>query len=162
MLKKFIIIGCLAGASFFVACQQQGEESSPEAETTSAESAAEKELDMYEASELASLMRRMYEDNLKLKKQIEEGNIPQSFPEEFKKIHTAEATNPDELNETYDALAQQYIKNMEAIAAADDAASAKIAYNNMVGTCASCHQIYCTGPLAKIKKMRFTKAELEQ
>ncbi|CAE7369959.1 unnamed protein product, partial [Symbiodinium sp. CCMP2456] len=122
------------------------------ATNASAEGSQDKELEMYEASELASLMRQMYEGNLDLKKQIAEGKVPESFPEEWKKIHTAEATNPEELNETFDALAKQYIANMESIAEAKSTAEAKIAYNAMVGTCASCHQIYCTGPLAKIKK----------
>lgn len=163
MTKKLIVAGCLIGASFFVACQQQENTGTEETESNaSAESGHEKELDMYEASELASLMRQMYEGNLDLKKQIADGKVPASFPEEWKKIHTAEATNPEELNETFGALAKQYIANMEAISKAETTAEAKIAYNAMVGTCASCHQIYCTGPLAKIKKMRFSKAELAQ
>lgn len=163
MYKKILIAGCLIGASFFVACQQQESAEVEETESNaSAESGQEKELDMYEASELASLMRQMYEGNLDLKKQIAEGKVPESFPEEWKKIHTAEATNPEELNETFDALAKQYIANMEAISKAESTAAAKIAYNAMIGTCASCHQIYCTGPLAKIKKMRFSPAELAE
>lgn len=163
MTKKLLVAGCLIGASFFVACQQQDASKEENTATNaSAEGSQDKELEMYEASELASLMRQMYEGNLDLKKQIAEGKVPESFPEEWKKIHTAEATNPEELNETFDALAKQYIANMESIAEAKSTAEAKIAYNAMVGTCASCHQIYCTGPLAKIKKMRFSQAELAE
>jgi RNase P subunit RPR2 len=127
-----------------------------ETETTATKVAPEekKELEMYEASELAALMRKMYEGNLTVREQILAGELPESFPEEFKTIHTAQATNPEELDATFKALAKEYIKNMETITAASNKGEATLAYNQMIGTCASCHQIYCQGPLAKINKMR--------
>lgn len=151
--------GCLIGASFFVGCQNSNDENaSTEVEKTTAEKASseseEKDLDMYEASELALLMRGMYEKNLELRQQIIDGQIPESFPEDFKTIHTAEAT--EELNETFKSLAVQYIANMEAITKAESPEEGIKAYNAMINTCASCHTIYCQGPLAKIKRMRIS------
>jgi cytochrome c556 len=158
MLKKWIILGCLAGASFFIACNQEaaadGSEAKGKAEKSAEKPKQGKKLEMYETSELAGLMRKMYEDNLDIGKEIAKGNLPKSFPEDFKTIHTAKATNPEELDATFDALAKEYIKNMEAITAAENQMEATKAYNSMIGTCASCHQIYCQGPLAKINKMR--------
>jgi len=145
MFKKLFITGCLAGASFFIGCQNL---------TPQKEAATTEEPEMYEASELAVLMRDMYEGNLELKEQIIAGELPGSFPEEFYKIHTAEATEPEKINNTYKALADEYLKNMERIAKAQNTQEAKIAYNDMVMTCASCHQIYCQGPLPKIRRMK--------
>lgn len=108
---------------------------------------------MYEDSELALLMRKMYADNLEIRNEIIKGNIPESFPEDFYTIHTAKATKPEKINETFNALAKEYLKRMNEITAAETKIAAKLAYNNMISSCASCHQIYCQGPLPKIRKM---------
>lgn len=150
-MRKVIILGCLIGASFFVGCHQQNTETTE----SPAKSEEPKELEMYEASELALLMRQMYEDNLALKTRIENGEIPESFPEDFYNIHTAIASKGmvSDTN-TFNAIAQQYLVNMKKITEATDAKQAKVAYNEMVLTCATCHQIYCQGPLPKIRKMK--------
>ncbi len=160
--KKYLIGGCLIGASFFVGCQQQtsatetdGKEQSEN--STEPAAAEDKELDMNEPSELALLMRDMYEENLALKKQIKEGQIPESFPEDWLTIHSAKSD--EKLNETYDALAKEYIKNMQAITEAETKEEGIKAYNTMISTCASCHTIYCQGPLVKINKMKIKDTE---
>jgi len=160
-IKKLIIGGCLIGASFFVGCQNQGpEEASAEGQEQNKNTTSkETELDMHEASELALLMRDMYQKNLDLRQQIIDGEIPESFPEDFKTIHTADAS--EELNETYKSLAVQYIANMEAITQAKSPAAGIEAYNSMINTCASCHTIYCQGPLAKIRRMRISSPGAE-
>jgi len=112
--------------------------------------------DMYQPSELASLMRKMYEDNQQLKSQIEKGEIPKSFPEDFYTIHTAEATDPQEINEIFNAFAEAYLSDMEAIIASDST-TVTASYNKMVSTCVSCHQVYCQGPIPKIKKLYIPK-----
>jgi len=160
-IKKLIIGGCLIGASFFVGCQNQAENASAEEQIQNKETSKKEkeELDMYEASELALLMRDMYQKNLDLRQQIIDGEIPESFPEDFKTIHTADAT--EELNETFKSLAVQYIANMEAITQAKSPEEGIEAYNSMINTCASCHTIYCQGPLAKIKRMRISSPGAE-
>lgn len=151
MIRKYFIAGCLIGTSFFVGCQSQNEEA--EAVTTEEQSSEEPE--MYEASELAVLMREMYDDNLEMGKQIEAGNIPESFPEDFYTIHSAVAT-PGMKHDTafFNNMAQQYIVNIKKITEAETKKEAKIAYNEMVMTCAGCHQVYCQGPLPKIRRMK--------
>jgi len=149
-MRKYIILGCLIGASFFVGCSQNMESAHEEPK----QKKESKTLEMYEESELASLMRKMYDDNLMLKERIEKGEIPESFPEDFYNIHTAIATKGMiHDTATFNALAQQYLANMKKITEASGEKEAKIAYNEMVMTCASCHQIYCQGPLAKIRRM---------
>ncbi len=152
-MKKLIIGGCLIGASFFVACQQQTTTS--EAPATSEEKSAVKEYDLKQESELSMLMQKMYEDNLELKAQIEEGIIPESFPEDFYHIHDAVATKGMLKDRTiFDGMAKSYMQSMENITKASDTRQAKLAYNQMVQSCASCHSVYCQGPLPKIHKMR--------
>lgn len=154
-MRKIIILGCLIGASFFVGCNQTSE-TEKKADTES----QPKELEMYEESELAILMREMYEENLALKTQIENGEIPESFPEDFYNIHTAIASK-GMISDTaaFNVYAEQYLVNMKKITEATDKKQAKIAYNEMVMTCASCHQIYCQGPLPKIRKMKIKMDE---
>lgn len=148
-MSKKIIIGCfIFGASFFLACQQVTELE------TNQEKAKEKELVMYQDSELALLMRKMYSDNLEIRDSIMSGEIPATFPEDFYTIHTAKATEPEKLDETFKSLADSYLINMKTITEAEDQNEASKAYNMMINTCASCHKIYCPGPLSKINKMK--------
>ncbi len=156
-VQKLIIMGCLAGASLFIGCNQA---TSPDSSTGEVDQQEASEPEMYEASELASLMRQMYEDNLEIGKEIEAGNIPKSFPEDFRNIHSAVAT-PGMKHDTafFNAMAEQYIHNMELITRAETKQEAKIAYNEMILTCASCHQVYCQGPLAKIRRMKLSLDE---
>ena len=99
-------------------------------------------------------MEQMYVENAELKKQIEAGQVPASFPEDFLKMHSAEATDPNDKNETYHALANVYLAQMDSIVNAPDAAGAKKAFNNMVTTCVSWHQVFCQGPIPRIQKLR--------
>jgi len=148
-LNKILIAACLGTACFFIACHNSAKE--PAGSETAGK---EKEFDMYEVSELAFLMDKMYEDNLRIGEDIRQGHIPETFPEDFYNIHTATVSAGMKINrETFNALAKQYLSNMEAITKAKDVRQAKIAYNEMIMTCASCHQIYCQGPLNKIRNM---------
>lgn len=149
------ILGCLVWASLFVGCQ------SNETEAESAASSRESEMkteqanrknNMYQPSELAQLMRQMYDDNLELKAMVERGEIPKSFPEDFYRIHSAEATDPKDKNETYHALAEKYLQDLEDIKKADEH-TVKEAFNGMVNTCISCHTVFCQGPIPRIKKL---------
>lgn len=151
-MRKFIFSLFIAALAIFSACQNQANEPDRNAE----KKASADSLEMYQASELALLMRKMYDENLALRADLKAGNLPQSFPEDWRRIHTAEATDPGEINETYRALADKYLKHIEEMTAAQDRAAAISAYNEMVATCASCHQIYCQGPLAKIRKLRIS------
>jgi hypothetical protein len=146
-MKRFLLAGSLAAFALMYGCQQNNTK-----ETNTDAANADTEAVMYQPYELASLMRSMYDDNMELKEQIEQGIIPASFPEDFYKIHTAEATKPENINDTYKALADKYLADMENVVASDEA-SVKRNFNEMVNTCISCHQIFCQGPIAKIKKL---------
>lgn len=119
-----------------------------------------KKAEINTTSELASLMRDMYDRNLELGRQIEAGIIPESFPEDFYTIHKAEST-PGMLHDTvfFKNMAAQYLANMKKITEAETKQEAKIAYNEMIMTCAGCHQVYCQGPLPTIRKMKLSLNE---
>ncbi|MDZ7847076.1 MAG: cytochrome c [Owenweeksia sp.] len=161
MNRKIIIIGCLTTASFFVACNQASTEQESADKTAIKDSSQKSDaLEMYESSELADLMRSMYEDNLAMGEEIKAGKLPTSFPEDFYKIHQAKAT-PGMLHDTtfFNKMAEEYLANLKKITEAENPHQAKIAYNDMVMTCAGCHQVYCQGPLPKIRRMKLSLHE---
>ncbi len=136
--------------AFALSCTQKIEpttEGSVEKTTSNTE-----EANMYKASELAQLMRDMYDSNMEMKKQIMEGNLPESFPEDFAKIHSAIATDPTVKTDAFHGMADYFVENMKAIEAADSVQIIS-SFNTMVNTCVSCHQMYCKGPIPKIKKL---------
>ena len=145
------LLGCLIGASFFISCQnQEQEEQTDNAGTETSEENWEP--DMYEPSELVLIMRKMHEDNMAMKEEIMAGKAPKAIPEEYHKILTATATNPDELDELYYAMAKVYLNDYQAMVDAQpEELIAK--YNNLVKTCVNCHQNYCLGPIPKIEKL---------
>ncbi len=136
--------------AFALSCTQKTE---PVAEEPVEETASNAEAaNMYKASELAQLMRNMYDSNMEMKKQIMEGKLPESFPEDFAKIHSAVATDPTVKTDAFHGMADYFVENMKAIEEADSTQIIS-SFNNMVNTCVSCHQMYCKGPIPKIKKL---------
>lgn len=154
-----ILSGLVFSVFLLQACQNNTEESKT-VETPKNQTVVVKKAEMDTTSELASLMRDMYDRNLELGKQIEAGNIPESFPEDFYTIHKAEAT-PGMLHDTvfFKTMATQYLVNMKKITEAETKQEAKVAYNDMIMTCAGCHQVYCQGPLPTIRKMKLSMNE---
>ena len=107
---------------------------------------------MYEPTEMALLMRKMYEVNRVVKTQIINNDPLLLYPEEFSTIHTAILTDPSERNEEFDSIAQQFLiyqKQMFSI----NQDSAAYFFNKSINSCVSCHETRCVGPLPKIKKL---------
>ncbi|MEZ4951026.1 MAG: hypothetical protein R2784_16820 [Saprospiraceae bacterium] len=67
-------------------------------------------------SELALLMRDMFDDGMKMKEMIKNGEHPE-VSVDFQKILTANATEPEKetASPEYKAFAQTYIQTMEAM-----------------------------------------------
>ncbi len=140
------ITGCLC-ASFFIACQQSGEEK--------AVAQTPKKLEMHQDSELALLMRKMYAQNEVIRKTLAAGRLPETFPEDFYRIHEAKATKKVLHDQTtFEAMATTYVETMKRLKSSQDPAEAKLIFNEAITTCASCHQVYCRGPLKKIKRLK--------
>lgn len=112
----------------------------------------EEKMEMYEPSEMALLMRQMYEFNKLTKSQIINKDSLTSFPEEFVNIHKAAMTDPDERDAEFDSLAIQFVNFQKAMFSAKS--DSKVYYfNQSVNSCIACHQTRCTGPIPKIKKL---------
>ena len=103
-------------------------------------------------SELAVLMREMYEDGLKMKKQVKVGGVPTPTIDHSKML-TAEPTEPNKIaTPEYATFTESYLQILQSMKNADRN-SANGIYTSMVDLCKSCHQSLCPGPIVKIDKL---------
>ena len=103
-------------------------------------------------SELALLMRQMYEDGMLVKQDIIDDNEPTIFLDHGK-ILTAEATNKEDVDtEVYRAFANYYLELTDQV---NDPMNPnrKEAYINLVNSCIQCHRPICPGPIDRIEKL---------
>ena len=103
-------------------------------------------------SELALLMRQMFDDGMRVKEQVKKGEKP-DIQVDFEKILTAMATDPEKMQPAdYPQLATSYVDAMRALR---DASPAEVEdrYTAMVATCMNCHENTCPGPMVRIKKL---------
>ena len=107
---------------------------------------------MYKSSEMALLMRKMYEVNKVVKNQIINKDSLLSFPEEFSNIHTAILTDPTDRNKDFDSISKQFLLQQKA-AFTSNSDSVRTHFNNSINSCISCHETRCVGPLPIIKKL---------
>ena len=124
--------------------------------TSETESTPEREPSvMYEASELAGLMRAMHEQSKSWKSTLLSDNGEElnfEFPDYYLNMHEAEATNPKEINENYHAKAEVFLENTKYFVQAEQ--ENRIAkYNLMIASCIDCHNDFCRGPIQKISKL---------
>ena len=122
------------------------------AKTGVKEQKVEEEMKMYQASEMALLMRQMYEFNKLTKLQIINNDSLSSYPEEFVNIHSAVMTDSDKRNAEFDSLAVQFI-NFQKATFTTKSDSTAYYFNKSINSCITCHQTRCTGPIPKIKKL---------
>lgn len=104
-------------------------------------------------SELALLMRRMDKLTTQWKEAVEKGDYTSiNFPDWLEKIHSAEATDPSEINEIYHTMADAWIKSVRQFKEATVEEKYN-AFNSLVSNCINCHQHFCQGPISRIKKL---------
>jgi cytochrome c556 len=143
-MKRLAIIsfGFIASCVFVFSCSQQ-EKATPEKEKSV----------MYEASELALLMRAMHEQSAQWKKALENEEISLQFPSGYHKLFTAEPTNPAEIDEKFHHFAQVFLQETEAFTSAPIHLQRE-QFNIMIQSCITCHESYCRGPIQKISKLK--------
>lgn len=110
-----------------------------------------KTFEMYEMSEMSTLMEQMYVDNQRLKSRILSGDTIGKFPNHFLKIHRAVMTDSTENDAFFKEQAKLFIKAQELIY--QDPKNAKQHFNEGVDACLHCHEVKCGGPIPKIKKL---------
>lgn len=104
-------------------------------------------------SELALLMRKMYNDADSIKQLItnNEGNITQEYIAELERIHTATPTDAEVKTPEFEAYTKLMIE--EANALFSNETNKAEGFNNLVNRCVDCHQSFCPGPIKKINKL---------
>jgi hypothetical protein len=106
-----------------------------------------------ERSELALLMRKMYDEMKLVKDSINQGyEVKTDFYEEFKRIQTAHATEPEKIDDTYQAMAGAFLDNYSLFE--QTAENPTEAFNIMLQNCLVCHQQKCPGPVKAINKLK--------
>jgi cytochrome c553 len=148
-MKKILIIGC--SVLFFSSCQNNNASSKVE-KVDSTATTEKKSFEMYELSEMALLMEQMYVDNQRLKERIEKGEAVGEFPTHFAKIHKAIMTDPSENDAFFKENAQVFLTAQEMIYKEPE--KAKEHYSNAIQACISCHEVKCSGPIPRIKKLQ--------
>lgn len=103
-------------------------------------------------SELALLMRAMYDEADKMKQQLAKGDAV-SLSIDHDKILTAHATEPEKAgSEMYKAFAANYLQSIERLKTGPNEQIPGL-YTQMVQQCKNCHQELCPGPLVRIQKL---------
>ncbi len=135
---------------FLTACNEEKKK-----DADMVEQKTENTFEMYEMSEMAALMEKMYTDHEAVKAQLENGELTSVFPEYLLKIHTAAFTDESDNDDVFKNWANLYIEYEKNIYT--DKENAITHYNNAVNACIYCHQQKCTGPVPRIKKLLITK-----
>ncbi len=108
-----------------------------------------------QGSELALLMRSMFDDFSVIQKAVSKNKIPkQDFREKFKALHSAKPTEEKMKNENYMAMSTVFLKLMDKLYEPGEQIED---YNILVSSCVTCHQNHCPGPIPKIKKLLITE-----
>jgi hypothetical protein len=152
-MKKTIMIGFFALILF--SCQKKEEKSNIQktenTESCAKDSTKEKKFEMYQMSEMASLMEQMYAYNKQIKDRIVKGDTVGKFPEFFNKIYTAKFTTPSDNDAFFKENAKKYITAQKLIYS--DPKNVKENFNKGLDACVTCHQGKCGGPIPRIKKL---------
>jgi hypothetical protein len=129
----------------------QNKETKVDVKETKSSCHKEKKFEMYEMSEMATLMEQMYAYNLQIRARIVKGDTVGKFPEFFNKIYTAKFTTPSDNDAFFKENADKYIAVQKLIYS--DFKNEKENFNKGLDACITCHQGKCGGPIPRIKKL---------
>lgn len=133
MKLKYIILAILSIT--IVACSQNNKN---------------EKADMYEASELAELMREMVVFSESAKAKLAAGEKIDSIPSHFWGLKEAKGTRDEHLEKAFQDLTYPYLEALKGIERGD---SQQFYYTQSIQACKSCHGVYCGGPLNKINQL---------
>ncbi len=104
-------------------------------------------------SELALLMRKMFAEAKRMKKQVQNGEEVTVLLD-HEKILSAHATEPKKAaSAEYKTWGAAYLAGIETLKNATPE-TAETAYKSLVQSCMNCHKALCPGPVVKIKKLK--------
>ncbi len=145
MKNSLLLLVCIV---FFFNCAKKETNTN---EVSCSKEAKGKSFKMYQMSEMSTLMEQMYVDNQRLSVRIQNGDTIGKFPNHFLKIHQAVMTDSTENDLFFKVQAKEFIKAQELIY--QDPKNAKQHFNEGVNACIQCHEVKCSGPIPKIKKL---------
>ena len=151
--NKFVVITVLMFFVLILAQCSNSEKQSSEKIKVDSASCTKKPLNPNGDSELALLMREMKSSSESLREKIKQGNLPEKFPEEFLKIHTAKPTDSETKKASFDGFADSYLNNLQTLFHSPKEDLTKN-YNAVITACANCHSEHCPGPLKAINKLK--------
>ncbi|WP_027001782.1 hypothetical protein [Hugenholtzia roseola] len=108
-----------------------------------------------ESSELALLMRQMWDDTDKMKQQIVAQKSFDDVRSSFVKIKTATPTEAGKIaTPVYQAMSDMFLERLDKMYQnpKNDEELLKN-YNALVQSCLQCHQSQCPGPMVRIEKL---------
>ena len=106
--------------------------------------------EMYQHSEMASLMQDMVAFSKDAKSKLQAGDSIASIPINLWDLKTAKGTRDEQLESTFQSLANPYLNALQGIERGD---SQMYYYNASIDACKGCHASYCGGPLVIINKL---------
>ena len=109
---------------------------------------------MREVTELVSLMFQMEVRMKSVREQIVNSNFSKFSDLGYDMIYSAEASKDVVRDSVYVSKGDLYLGYVNQLSRAESPDSARVHFNNVISTCISCHQDYCPGPVARIKKLR--------
>ena len=105
-------------------------------------------------SELALLMRKLYDDLKANRKLISEGGKSEiDWSEEFKSMPYATPTENKNSGPVFTSFANKYLLDLRSFQNAPDSSHIST-YNSMIQSCLDCHAEYCRGPMETIGKLK--------
>lgn len=119
------------------------------------EASSDKSLNPNGDSELALLMRKMFNDANRIKKQIQNRESV-TVKVNHNEILTAHATEPAKAaSAEFKTWGAAYLAGLEELKNATPE-TAEASYTSLVNTCMNCHKAICPGPVMKIKKLKLS------
>lgn len=107
---------------------------------------------MAERTEMALLMNEMYAYNERIKQQIIDGALSESYSEKFDNIHSAVLTDASDRDLNFESFSKLFLDAQKLIFEAPQD-ELVMRYNNAINACISCHNVKCHGPIPRIKKL---------
>lgn len=154
LYKTLLTVSVIIFSSvLFYSCGQTTQEQKSEVAVQPSLKPAQKDSTKYpnDDSELAWLMRDMYQDGEKIKTAVQNKQLPEDFREKFKNIHTATPTDAAVKGEVFDTSAKVFLQTLDKFYTEKENQVEN--FNIVVNACVACHQNYCPGPIKKIKKL---------
>ena len=152
-MKKPIVFLLFFALSVFQFCSEPTSKEPSEEVETSTQTENEDVNQTLERSELAILMRDLYNKTKAYGKEgLPEGKpFPKELYTKYLAILTATPTDSNNTGEVFESYGKGFLSSLEVLTDAENVTYEN--YNNMVSNCLACHSKHCPGPMLVIRKM---------